>query len=112
MARADVDTAPTAPTAAHGRCRPASLGLSCLVGGVTVAAGLAQMTVSAIRAKARTDAAQILVRHWGDAVPVDPVKIARKLGVSVFSAQLGEDTWGMLIGSPNGVDMYLDREQP
>lgn len=70
------------------------------------------MTVAAIRAKARSDADEVLARHWGGFLPVDPIQIARDLGVSVFSAQLGEDTWGMLIGSPNGVDMYLDRDQP
>ena len=79
---------------------------------MAVTAGLAGMTVAAIRAKARSDAAEVLARHWGGALPVDPIQIARELGVSVFSAQLGEDTWGMLIGSPTGVDMYLDRDQP
>lgn len=70
------------------------------------------MTIAAIRAKARADADEVLARRWGGALPVDPIGIARDLGVSVFSAELGEDTWGMLIGSPSGVDMYLDREQP
>jgi Zn-dependent peptidase ImmA (M78 family) len=74
---------------------------------------LAGMTVGQIRAKARADADRVLREHWSTtAVPVQPVNIARALGLGVFAAELGEDAWGMLIGSSNGVDIYLDREQP
>lgn len=45
-------------------------------------------------------------------MPVDPVTIARDVGISVFSAQLGDDVFGMLVGSTAGADMYLDKDQP
>ncbi|WP_156399839.1 ImmA/IrrE family metallo-endopeptidase [Phycicoccus sp. Soil748] len=72
------------------------------------------MTVGQIREKARADAARVLRETWGSppAVPVQPVNIARALGLGVFSAELGDDAWGMLIGSSAGVDIYLDRDQP
>lgn len=74
---------------------------------------LAGMTVGQIRAKARIDADRVLRQHWSSAAtPVQPVNIARALGLGVFSAELGEDAWGMLIGTSNGVDIYLDRDQP
>jgi Zn-dependent peptidase ImmA (M78 family) len=74
---------------------------------------LAGMTIGQIRVKARADAERVLREHWNPMVtPVQPVNIARALGLGVFSAELGEDAWGMLIGSSNGVDIYLDRDQP
>ena len=44
-------------------------------------------------------------------MPVDPVVIARDLGLSVFSAELGDDVFGMIVGSGAGADVYLDRDQ-
>jgi Zn-dependent peptidase ImmA (M78 family) len=74
---------------------------------------LITMTVREIRDKARDDAEEVLFRHWiPRTLPVQPVPIARALGISVFSAQLGDDAWGMLVGSGAGVDMYLDKDQP
>lgn len=74
---------------------------------------LAGMTVARIRTKARADAQDVLDRYWSrTAVPVDPIYIARSLGASVFSAELGEDTWGMLVGTAGGAAIYLDRDQP
>jgi Zn-dependent peptidase ImmA (M78 family) len=62
---------------------------------------------------ARADAAIILNDYWSNgSLPVDPVMIARELGVSVFADELGDDIWGMLIGSEGGVEMYLDKSQP
>lgn len=70
-------------------------------------------TIGAIREAARSDAAEILANVWPEGrLPVDPVIVARRLGLSVFSAQLGDDVWGMLVGSGSGCDIYLDRDQP
>lgn len=71
------------------------------------------MSVADIRDRARVDAGEILARHSPPGVlPVDPVAVARSLGLSVFSAELGEDVFGMLVGNGGGADIYLDRDQP
>ena len=72
----------------------------------------ATLSVEELREKARKDAARVLEESWGDkGFPVDPVRIARSMGLSVFTSQLGNDTWGMIIGSDNGADIYLDKDQ-
>ncbi|PBC54894.1 ImmA/IrrE family metallo-endopeptidase [Rhodococcus sp. ACPA1] len=69
-------------------------------------------TVAEIRDRARRDADAVLSLHWEDKpMPVDPVTIARDLGLEVFSAQLGDDVFGMLVGSTAGADIYLDKDQ-
>lgn len=74
---------------------------------------LQSKTVAEIRDLARSDANQILDTFWNpEDVPVDPVLIARDLGVSVFMDELGEDVWGMLVGFGGSVVMYLDQSQP
>src|SRR4051794_23424782 len=74
---------------------------------------LAGLTVQQIREKARVDARSVLDAHWrGTRSPIEPGAIARSLGVGVFSAELGTDAWGMLVGTGSGVDIYLDRDQP
>jgi Zn-dependent peptidase ImmA (M78 family) len=71
------------------------------------------LTVGDIRRKARQDAQEVLSKYWGpDTLPVDPVSVARSLGLSVFSAQLDDDVFGMLVGSEAGADIYLDKDQP
>jgi len=51
-----------------------------------------------MKVAAERDAADILKRYWRTgSLPVDPVAIARRLDVNVYSAQLGEDVSGMLI---------------
>ena len=65
-----------------------------------------------LRAEARAAASEVLSTYWDGTVPVDPIAIARKLGVQVFNAQLGDDEWGMIIGSEFGADIYLDEDQP
>ncbi|MDO4920079.1 ImmA/IrrE family metallo-endopeptidase [Kocuria sp.] len=69
-------------------------------------------TTDKIRQEARNAAADALESAWAGGYPIDPVQIARELGVSVFSAQLGDETWGMIIGGSNGADIYLDVDQP
>ena len=69
-------------------------------------------TVGEIRQRARRDAAQLLESYWGEGLPVDPVTLARRAGASVFTAQLGEDTYGMIVGSGTTADIYVDKDQP
>jgi Zn-dependent peptidase ImmA (M78 family) len=74
---------------------------------------LKKMTVAQIRDQARNDANKILEESWEPGVfPVDPILIARDLGVSVFEDELGENVWGMLVGSNGNVSMFLDQSQP
>jgi Zn-dependent peptidase ImmA (M78 family) len=69
-------------------------------------------SVADIRDRGRRDAQAVLDVHWaGKPMPVDPVVIARDLGLSVFSAQLGDDVFGMLVGTKAGADMFLDKNQ-
>lgn len=71
------------------------------------------MSVEQIRRRARGDAAHVLATAWApQALPVDPVSVARGLGLSVFSAQLDDDVFGMLVGGEDGADIYLDKDQP
>lgn len=72
----------------------------------------ATLSIAELRKKARKDAARVLEESWADkGLPVDPIRIARSMGLSVFTSQLGNDTWGMIIGSDNGADIYLDKDQ-
>lgn len=81
--------------------------------GETVSGQLQNMSVSQIRAKAREDAGVVLQRLWPAGVlPIDPIFVARGLGLSVFRAQLGDDAWGMLVGASGGASIYLDQDQP
>lgn len=69
-------------------------------------------TVGQLRAMAREEAKNTLDRHWDGALPVDVVRIARDLGASVFTAQLGDDTFGMLQSDSAGSNIYIDVDQP
>lgn len=69
-------------------------------------------TVGEVRAMARADAARVLSSYWDGVFPVNPVALARAAGASVFVAELGEDTYGMLVGDAAGQNIYVDRDQP
>lgn len=69
-------------------------------------------TFGDLRSAAREDAQAVLNAYWDGELPVDPVVIARAAGASVFSAQLGDDTFGMTIGSGDGANIYIDKDQP
>lgn len=58
-------------------------------------------------------AEEILAAYWPTReIPVDPIKIARTMGLSVFRTQLGDDVWGMIIADGGGsADIYLDEDQ-
>ncbi|MGZ8178674.1 ImmA/IrrE family metallo-endopeptidase [Williamsia sp. SKLECPSW1] len=69
--------------------------------------------VELTRNRARNDAQAVLDVHWDtDRLPVDPVEIARALGLNVFTAELGDDIFGMLVGNRGGADVFLDQDQP
>ncbi len=71
------------------------------------------MTYGEARQIARDLARDTLENYWpSGSYPVDPVAIARRAGIEVYSSQLGTDTWGMLVGGDNNVTMYLDKDQP
>lgn len=71
------------------------------------------LTVGQIRQKAREDAAKTAELYLGDsAFPVDPVAVARDMGAQVFSAQLGDDVYGMVKGTANGIEIFIDEDNP
>jgi Zn-dependent peptidase ImmA (M78 family) len=74
---------------------------------------LETMSIAEIRREATDLADDVLNEHWWQGeLPVDPVQIARSMGVEVFSAQLGNDVFGMILGAPEGAQIYVDVDQP
>lgn len=67
--------------------------------------------VHEIRKEARHAAQGVLDSYWNQKYPVDPVKIAMDLGVEVYTAQLGEDVYGMIKGKPSATTIFLDVDQ-
>lgn len=65
-----------------------------------------------IRTIARQDANAALSVHWRGEVPVDPFAMATKLGPEVYTAQLGNDVYGLIKGSPSNAQIFLDVDQP
>jgi Zn-dependent peptidase ImmA (M78 family) len=64
-----------------------------------------------IRAEATQAANETLERYWGDNVPVDPARIARRLGINVENAYLDADVAGAIEKRPDGqVRIYLNRD--
>lgn len=53
-----------------------------------------------VKTEAASDADRILTTLWDDTIPVDPVRIARQLGINVLDARLGPDVAGALIKNP------------
>jgi Zn-dependent peptidase ImmA (M78 family) len=53
-----------------------------------------------IKQEAARDAAKLLHESWGDAIPVDPIAIARAAGILVLDAALDENTAGALVKEP------------
>lgn len=74
---------------------------------------LLKLPVNTIRQNANEMAREILDEFWPERfLPVDPVHIARDMGVEVFSAELGNDVFGLIYGTPGGAEIYIDRDQP
>jgi Zn-dependent peptidase ImmA (M78 family) len=55
---------------------------------------------SRVKMEAAEDAARLLKAAWGDAIPVDPVRVARTAGLRVLEAALGDKTLGALVKHP------------
>lgn len=49
-----------------------------------------------VKTEATEKAQEVLERFWGDAIPVDPAQIARKMGIEVSSAYLDPDVAGAI----------------
>lgn len=94
-------------TACHWR----SVGANCTV---PATQSLNSMTVRDVRLLAEQLASDALNEHWSPdlAVPVDPVHVARSMGVEVFSADLDADVFGMIRGDQEGAEIYVERSQP
>ena len=60
--------------------------------------------------EAASDAAKLLNAAWNDAIPVDPVAIARAAGLRVLEAELDEKTLGALVKSPGQDPVILLNE--
>jgi Zn-dependent peptidase ImmA (M78 family) len=54
------------------------------------------MGVPDLRSEAADAAQTVLAQNWGDAVPVDPAVIARKMGMEVSDAYLDPDVAGAI----------------
>ena len=53
--------------------------------------------IVALKDDAANAARHLLDETWGDRIPVDPVQIARRLGIDVVDARLGPDVSGALV---------------
>jgi Zn-dependent peptidase ImmA (M78 family) len=69
------------------------------------------MTIPDIRKAARDNADGVLETYWDGRLPVDPIRIARAMGVEVYTAQLGADVYGMITGTPADTEIFLDIDQ-
>ena len=69
------------------------------------------MRPAQIRPEARKAAQAVLDSRWNKRLPVDPIVLARDLGAEVYTAQLGEDVYGMITGTPAEAAIYLDVDQ-
>lgn len=49
-----------------------------------------------IKVEATTEAERVLHEYWGDSVPVDPARVARKMGIEVSEAFLDPDVAGAI----------------
>ncbi|GEA86917.1 ImmA/IrrE family metallo-endopeptidase [Cellulomonas cellasea] len=78
-----------------------------------MASTLTGLSVDQIRKQASDIAVAVLENYWDEAAfPVDPVQIARRIGVEVFSAELGNEVSGLLLGNEEGAAIYIDQDQP
>lgn len=56
---------------------------------------------SRVKEEAERDAARILQATWGSGPPIEPVAIARELGIRVLEAELDGNTLGALLKEPD-----------
>ncbi|WP_125612663.1 ImmA/IrrE family metallo-endopeptidase [Specibacter cremeus] len=69
------------------------------------------MPFTDIRRSADDNAQGVLDSFWDGKLPIDPVKIALDMGVEVYTAQLGDEVYGMISGTPSEAKIYLDVDQ-
>ena len=63
-----------------------------------------------VKEQAREDAGRVLQDYWDDGFPVDPVEIAHRLGIKVWTAELPHTVAGQFVqreGRPAGA--YLNK---
>lgn len=70
-----------------------------------------KMPIPDIRQEARANAQRVLDTFWDGVLPIDPIRLARRLGADVYTAQLGDDVFGMVRGTPSETTIYLDIDQ-
>jgi Zn-dependent peptidase ImmA (M78 family) len=70
--------------------------------------------VTTVKEEARFKAKETLSVFWGDeGYPIDPIAIARRLGVEVFVADLPDTVSGMLRKEQNeAASIYIDTDDP
>lgn len=69
------------------------------------------VNVADVRSEATEAAQQVLAEHWGDSVPVDPARIARKMDIEVEDAYLDADVAGAIEKKDDGdVRIFLNAE--
>jgi Zn-dependent peptidase ImmA (M78 family) len=65
-----------------------------------------------VKADATSAAERILEQYWGDSIPVDPARIARKMGIEVANAYLHPDIAGAIEKRQDrGVHIFLNAEE-
>jgi len=58
------------------------------------------VNLAVVKRQAADDAATVLARLGRREIPVDPVRVAREMGLIVVDAELGPDTMGLLVKEP------------
>jgi Zn-dependent peptidase ImmA (M78 family) len=67
--------------------------------------------VHRLKTTATQEAEAVLGKYWGDSVPVDPARVARKMGIRVEDAYLDADVAGAIQKRGDGdVRIYLNAE--
>jgi len=62
---------------------------------------------------AREDATRVLDEHWDGQYPVDPARIANRMGIKVWRTDMPDDTSGAIVkreGAP--AEIYFDADEP
>lgn len=75
---------------------------------------LSRLEFMADHPKAERAAAELLEECWDGSLPIDPVRIARSLGIDVLDVELNEDVSGALV-KKEGFDpsiLLSDRDSP
>ena len=64
------------------------------------------------RAWARREAAEVLENYWDGTVPVDPIAIARRMGVESYYGDLGGNVSGKLEMRDGKATIFVDDDYP